>query len=228
MKQLLTSILLTLMAVVHAQTITWEQTGIKVPAGNVDAVVTLIDEFYSSIDFPEGVSLELSAVSFSGESQKATHYLQYSGTSEGLAVMRTLREGTEYDLYTAKLSTLCEIVSAQSGKGLIRYNIDKGEGKISQLWTFSVKDAEKFAKAFVTLNESFSPKGYVSLGQTLHGNENGESHYIYTVYDTYQDALDFGPTSETEAAAFSKFLKTLGTVSDYLRSTTQYTVKTWN
>jgi len=60
----------------------------------------------------------------------------------------------------------------QSGEGLIRYNTDKGGGKISQLWTFSVKDSEKFARAFVTLNESFPPKGYVSLGQALHGNEN--------------------------------------------------------
>ena len=164
MKQLFTFILVTLMAVTHAQTLTWEQTGIKVPSGNADAVVALVDGFYSSIDFPEDVSLELSAVSFSGENQKATHYLQYSGTSEGLAAMRNLRGGTEYDLYSAKLSTLCEIVSAQSGKGLIRYNTDKGDGKNSQLWTFSVKDAEKFAKAFVTLNESFYPKGYVSIG----------------------------------------------------------------
>ena len=228
MKQLFTFILVHLIALAHSQTITWEQTGIKVPAGNVDAVVALIDGFYSSIDFPEGVSLELSAVSFSGESQKATHYLQYSGTSEGLAAMRTLRGGTEYNLYTAKLSILCEIVSSQSGKGLIRYNTDKGGGKISQLWTFSVKDAEKFTKAFVILNETFSPKGYLSLGQTLHGNENGESHYIYTVYDTYLDALDFGPTSEIEGVAFSKFLKTISSISDYLKSTTHYTVKTWN
>ena len=76
MKQLFTFILVTLMAVAHAQTLTWEQSGIKVPAGNADAVVALVDGFYSSIDFPEGVSLELSAVSFSGEGQKATHHLQ--------------------------------------------------------------------------------------------------------------------------------------------------------
>ena len=113
MKQLFIFILMLLMTMANAQTITWEQTGIKVPAGNVDAVVLLIDGFYSSIDFPEGVSLQLSAVSFSGESQKATHHLQYSGTSEGLAAMRTLRGGTEYDLYTAKLYTLCEIILAQ-------------------------------------------------------------------------------------------------------------------
>ena len=62
MKQLFTFILVTLMAVAHAQTLTWEQTGIKVPAGNADAVVALVEGFYSSIDFPEGVSLELSAV----------------------------------------------------------------------------------------------------------------------------------------------------------------------
>ena len=168
------------------------------------------------------------ATSFKGETQKASHHLQFSGTSEGLAAMRVLRGGNEYDLYSAKLSALCEIVSAQSGKALIRYNTDKGEGNISQLWTFSVKDVDKFAKAFVTLNESFSPKGYLSMGQTLHGNDNGESHYIYTVYDTYQDALDFGPTSASESEAFSKFLKTIGGISDYLKSTTHYSVKTWN
>ena len=49
-----------------------------------------------------------------------------------------------------------------------------------------------------------------------------------TVYNTNQEALDFGPNSEAEGAAFSKFLRTIGTVSDYLRSTTHYTVKTWN
>ena len=70
-----------LIALAHSQTITWEQTGIKVPAGNVDANLASIDGFYSSIDFPEGVSLELSAVSFSGKSKSDT-LLQYSGTSE--------------------------------------------------------------------------------------------------------------------------------------------------
>ena len=76
MRQLFTFILVHLIILAHSQTITWEQTGIKVPAGNVDAVLASIDGFYSNIDFPEGVSLELSAVSFSGESQKATHHIQ--------------------------------------------------------------------------------------------------------------------------------------------------------
>ena len=66
-----------MVALAHAQTLTWEQTGINVPQGNVDAVVALIDGFYSNIDFPEGVNLELIATSFKGETQKASHHLQF-------------------------------------------------------------------------------------------------------------------------------------------------------
>ena len=41
--------------------------------------------------------------------------------------------------------------------------------------------------------------GYVSIGQTSHGNENGESHYIYATYPDLNTALDFGQMNESLA-----------------------------
>ena len=61
--------------------------------------------------------------------------------------------------------------------------------------------------------------GYVSIGQTTHGNENGESHYIYATYPDLNTALDFGQMNEA-----------LGGVSEVAKSTrtiTRVMVQSW-
>ena len=40
--------------------------------------------------------------------------------------------------------------------------------------------------------------GYVSIGQTTHGVEDGETHYIYATYPDLVSALDFGNASTKE------------------------------
>ena len=42
--------------------------------------------------------------------------------------------------------------------------------------------------------------GYVSIGQTTHGVENGETHYIYVTYPDLNAALDFGKAQNKDQA----------------------------
>ena len=59
MKKILLFIFLACNFIVAQQNITFEQVGIKVNPGSAGYVLDLVDEFYSSIDLPDGVSLYL-------------------------------------------------------------------------------------------------------------------------------------------------------------------------
>ena len=53
--------------------------------------------------------------------------------------------------------------------------------------------------------------GYVSIGQTSHGNENGESHYIYATYPDLNTALDFSQMNQSLGGVteFGKLTRTI-------------------
>ena len=69
------------------------------------------------------------------------------------------------------------------------------------------------------LMKVFKPTGYVSLGQYTHG-ENGETHYIYSMYEDQAAMLNFGPKTEAEIAAFNKFFSKTSSISEYNGSRT--------
>ena len=69
--------------------------------------------------------------------------------------------------------------------------------------------------------------GYVSIGQTTHGVENGETHYIYVTYPNLISALDFGSAaSQDESEAIINWLEAIAD-EEYTRSITRVMLKSW-
>ena len=211
-----------------AQNILWEQTGLQVKEGYGSFVLEAIDNFYSSIEMPEGVAVTLNWVRYRPEGTETTHYLTFGGTPEGIAKLRELRGGDAYDAYSEALGKFAKITSSVSGSTLMRMNVDK-MGPMAQVWQWRVEDPEKFVRAFTTLIKSFPQEGYLSMGLISQGaSKAGESHYVYTTHKDYLSALSWGPKTESQQKAFMTFQKVVNPVSDYLGTQTFYTVKTWN
>ena len=69
--------------------------------------------------------------------------------------------------------------------------------------------------------------GYVSIGQTTHGVENGETHYIYVTYPDLNAALDFGKAqNKDQADAINKWIEDTKD-EEYTRSITRVMLQSW-
>ncbi len=212
---------------VSAQNILWEQVGLKVNQGTGNFVLELVDGFYTSIEKPENVVISLDAVWYRPEGFETTHFLTFAGSAEDLGKLRGLRSGSVYNQYNQNILDFAEITSITSGGTLMRFNVDKGDDPISQMWRFSVEDPLLFVNEFSKLIKEFAPEGYLSLGLISQGSD-GVSHYIYTTHKDYATALSWGPKTEKQQDAFMKFQKVVNSISDYLGTITLRNVKTWN
>jgi len=229
MKKIIFIFLLLISFSLTAQNIFWEQVGLKVNQGSSNFVLELVEEFYTSIEKPEGVAISLDAVMFKPEGYEATHFLTFAGSAEDLAKLRELRSGSVYMQYNQNMLKFSKITSITSGSTLMRINLDKGNYPIAQLWQWNVKDPEVFMNEFISLTKSFPQDGYLSIGRISQGSgPDGESHYIYTTHKDYGSALSWGPKNEKEQAAFVKFQKKTNPTSDYLGTVTVRNVKSWN
>ena len=229
MKKIIFIFLLLISFSLTAQNIFWEQVGLKVNQGSSNFVLELVEEFYTSIQKPEGVAISLDAVMFKPEGYEATHFLTFAGSAEDLAKLRDLRSGSIYMQYNQNMLKFSKITSITSGSTLMRMNLDKGNYPIAQLWQWNVKDPEVFMNEFISLTNSFPQDGYLSIGLISQGSSpDGESHYIYTTHKDYGSALSWGPKNEKEQAAFVKFQKKTNLTSDYLGTVTVRNVKSWN
>ena len=163
--------------------VTWEEVALNVDSGNATYVFNLMDDFYSSIEMPEGTSVSLEALYHSPQGSP-THIINFIGPVEGLIALRALRSGDAYDAYNSGVEKFATILSIKAGQTLARFPGSDEEVFGAQEWSFNVKDQGKFGAAFLELMEVFKPTGYVSLGSYTHG-EKGETHYIYTVSYTH-------------------------------------------
>ena len=230
MKKILLFIFLGCNFVVAQQNITFEQVGLKVNAGSAGYVLELVDEFYSSIDLPDGVSVVLDYVAFKSHEVEATHYLSFIGSVEGLAELRKMRSGAAYREYINEMEKFGSITSSNAGSTLIRTGLDKRKGhKFSQTWQWRVDNPAVFAAAFQAFMKGYSHPGYVSLGQISHGqSSDGESHYIYASHKDYGAALTNNIDTKKEQEAFAKFQQAIAPISTYFGSRTLMNIKTWN
>tara|TARA_B100000886_G_scaffold88985_1_gene58607 strand:+ start:71 stop:763 length:693 start_codon:yes stop_codon:yes gene_type:complete len=230
MKKILLFIFLACNLVVAQQNITFEQVGLKVEAGSAGYVLGLVDDFYSSIDLPDGVSVILDYVAFKSNEVEATHYLSFVGSVEGLTELRKLRSGAAYTKYNTEMQKFGSITSSNIGSTLIRTGLDKRDGhKYSQSWQWRVDNPAVFAAAFQAFMKGYSHPGYVSLGQISHGqSSDGESHYIYASHKDYGAAITNNIDTKKEQAAFAKFQQTIAPISTYFGTRTLMNIKTWN
>ena len=211
-----------------AQNIAFEQVAIKVEPGKGQYVLDLLDSFYGNIDKPEGVSISLNRVYFKSEDVEATHYLGFSGSLEGLAALRKIRDGDKYLLFNSSILGFGNIVSVVGGNSIMRMNVsDRGEA-IAQMWKWRVDDPGSFVKEFTDLIKGFPQEGYLSLGQFSHGiGSDGGNMYVYMTHDDYEAALGWGPKTPQQQDAFAKFGNNTSKYSDFLGTVTMVNLKTW-
>ena len=203
MKKLILSLCLLSSGYLFSQNITWQNVTLNVPNENSQAVFNLIDGFYSNIEIPEGVRVSLWNIQFKGASEKATHVLNLAGPTDALVDFESRKLTPEWDAYVAQLNSLTDSdgFSVTAGTTLVRYNLDKWQQPIAQSHQWKIKDPIKFLTAFANLMSAFNDdSGYVSIGQTTHGVENGETHYIYVTYPDLIAALDFGNAQNKDQA----------------------------
>ena len=212
-----------------SQNIVWEQVGLEVESGKQVYFLKLVDQFYSSIDIPDGVSVSLDALWFKSEGMKTTHYLSFSGPIEGVSKLKELRKGSDYDIYNEETDKFSKITSITSGSTIERMNVDKANYPISQMWQWSVEDPETFLNEFYKLIKGFPQEGYLSIGLISQGaSSSGETHYVYTTHKDYKSAMSWGPKITEQQQAFMNFQKKSNPSSDYLGTTTLYSVKALN
>ena len=210
--------------------ITWNEVGVVAKDGYANNIVQTMDNFYGNIEMPEGVSVSITAVYHSDENHKATHYLNFAGTIEGLVKLRELRSGADYNEYTTEFSKYGETISNSHGKTFIRIpGSEDDEANFAQVWEWRVEDQAAFVEEFNKMVKVWKPEGYLSLGGIFGGQGiEGESHYIYTTYNTYEEMLSFGPKTAKEQKAFEEFIKNTDAISDFKGTYSVINVQTWN
>ena len=224
---LLSFVALTATSLYAQNQVYWEDVHIVVEPGDAPIVLGLMDDFYSSIEIPEGTSVSLLGIFNKSEWTDATHVLSFIGSADGLSKLRDLRSGEAYNNYNNSITSVAKIVAIKQGNTLIRVPGENSEVWSSQEWSFYVDDAVTFRNAFAELMKNVEPSGYVSLGQYTAG-ERGETHYIYANYPDYVSQLKSNVDTPKEQEVFVKFLEKIGPISTYRGSVTLRPIKGWN
>ena len=224
---LLSFVTLTTTSIYAQNQVYWEDVHIVVEPGDAPIVLGLMDDFYSSIEMPEGTSVSLLGIFNKSEWTDATHVLSFIGSADGLSKLRDLRSGEAYNNYNNSITSVAKIVAIKQGNTLIRVPGENSEVWSSQEWSFYVDDAVTFGNAFAELMKNVEPSGYVSLGQYTAG-ERGETHYIYANYPDYVSQLKSNVDTPKEQEVFVKFLEKIGPISTYRGSVTLRPIKGWN
>ncbi len=206
------------------QNIYWYDVIIDVDGEDAANVAELVTDYYSSIDIPEDVSISFSGIRMKGNNFKGTHILSmFSTTAKSLANFISSFDGPSRDLYISKIRKYIKSSRRASGVGLLNFNLDKPQ-PIGQVWVFKVKNQPSFAASFGKLMKSTKTPGLVSMGQIIHGSDNGENMYIYLTYPDLESAFKFGPDNKKEQEAFATFQKEISS-ADYSQTFTRVLIK---
>ena len=224
MKKLLLLFSLFISFTSFSQNIYWFDVTIDVDGGNASSVAELVTGYYSGIKIPEDVSVSFSSIAMKGNSFKGTHILSmFSQSAKSLADFRASLKGPKWDLYISKMGKYVNSARRGAGVGLLNFNLDNPQ-PIGQAWIFKVKNQPSFAASFGKLMKSTKTPGLVSMGQIVHGSDNGENMYIYLTYPDLESAFKFGPDSKKEQEAFATFQKEISS-ADYSQTFTRVLIK---
>ena len=220
MKKFITLLFILTLGFSYSQeNIAWNRVDLYVPANQAGAYLEAMDEFYSNIEMPDGVSVSLVSYFYKPKDVKATHSIVFAGPVDGIIELRQIRSGEGYEAFYDDLNVLdAKIVSNTAGQSLIRMNTDAERGNWAQSWQWRVEDQGVFANAYTELMKNFkSLESYVALGAINQGvSRDGESHYIYSNQGSFGDNLKGGPQNQKELEAFDKFQKTVAPISTCL------------
>ena len=213
-----------------SQDLYWYDVLLDVKIENAKDFEKAVDDYYSSVDFPEGVSMTLSNIAMKGEGFKETHILSFvSPSSQSLADLRSSLTGKKWDAYIDVVRPFLNSARTAVGNASNLYNEDQFN-PIGQAWCFKVdsKNIPSFTAGFAKLMETFNFPGFVGLAQVTHGLSNGENVIIYGTYGTLNEAFTFGPKTEAEAAAFAEFGELTSGISEFTQTWTRVRIKEYN
>ena len=215
---------------VSAQDLYWYDVLLDVKNETAKDFEKAVDDFYSSVNFPEGVSMTFSNIQIKGQGFKETHILSFvSPSSQSLADLRASLSGKNWDDYIDVVRPLINSARTAVGNASNIHNEDQFN-PIGQAWCFKVdsKDIPAFTAGFSKLMETFNFPGFVGLAQVTHGMSNGENVIIYGTYSNLNDAFTFGPKNEAEANAFAEFGELTSGISEFTQTWTRVKIKEYN
>ena len=212
------------------QDLYWYDVLLDVNLGNAKEFEKAVDDFYSSVEFPEDVSMTFSNIAMKGQGFKETHILSFvSPSSNSLANLRSSLSGDNWENYLDIVRPYINTARTAAGNASLTYNQEE-MNPIGQAWVFKVKSKNipAFSQGFSTLMETFDFPGFVGLAQVAHGTSNGENIIIYGTYKDLNDAFTFGPKNDAEVKAFADFGNLIGDISDFTQTWTRVKIKDYN
>ena len=208
----------------------WYDVLLEVEGEDTNEFEKTVDGFYSSLDFPDDVTLSFSRIQIKGQGFEETHILSFlSPSSESLANFLSTLSGSKWENYVEKVRPYVDNVRRSAGIVTKAYNQEDVD-PIGQAWLFKVKskDAAAFYEEYTKVMEVFDFAGFSGTGQITHGVSNGESHFIYATYDDLNSAFTFGPKNDVEAKAFASFFEATADFAEFSQSFTRVLIKEYN
>ena len=213
------------------QDLYWYDVILDVKNNDSKAFEKAVDEFYSSIDFPEGVTMTFSNIQIKGQSFKETHILSFvSPSSNSLADFRSSLSGDSWEKYLDGVRPFINSARTSVGNASNLYNEEK-VNPIGQAWAFKVKNINipTFTNAFAKSMETIQFPGFVGLARVTHGLSNGENLIIYGTYSNLNEAFTFeNPKNDVEAKAFAEFFEVTAEIAEFTQTWTRVKIKDYN
>tara|TARA_B100000927_G_scaffold260202_1_gene229638 strand:+ start:399 stop:1091 length:693 start_codon:yes stop_codon:yes gene_type:complete len=213
-----------------SQELYWYDVILEVEGEDLVEFEKAVDDFYSSVDFPEDVTMTFSAIPLKGQGFEETHILSFvSPSSQSLANLRSSLTGEKWENYLDIVRPFVDGVRASAGNAMMTFKPEEFHG-IGQVWGFKIlsKDIPAFASAFSKLMDTFDFPGFVGLAQVTHGISGGENILIYGTYEDLNSAFTFGPKSDAEAQAFEEFFNVTADISEFTQSWTRVKINDYN
>tara|TARA_Y100000768_G_scaffold98101_1_gene71566 strand:+ start:172 stop:864 length:693 start_codon:yes stop_codon:yes gene_type:complete len=213
-----------------SQELYWYDVILEVDGVDNNKFEETVDTYYSTVDFPEDVSMTFSSINLKGQDFEETHILSFvSPSSQSLANLRASLSGEDWENYLDLVRPFVDNVRVSSGNASRVYNAEEFY-PIGQVWGFKVKSKHipQFTQAFDKLMQTFDAPGFVGLANVTHGISNGENLLIYGTYPDLNSAFTFGPKNEAEAGAFAEFFNVTGEISEFNQSWTRVKINDYN
>ena len=216
---------------ISAQDLYWYDVILDVKNNESKAFEKAVDEFYSSADFPEGVTMTFSNIQIKRQNFKETHILSFvSPSSNSLADFRSSLSGDKWEEYLDIVRPYINSARTSVGNASNLYNEDKFN-PIGQAWAFKVKNIHipAFTNAFKKSMETIQFPGFVGLARVTHGLSNGENLIIYGTYSNLNEAFTFeNPKNDAEAKAFAEFFEVTAEIAEFTQTWTRVKIKDYN
>ena len=216
---------------ISAQDLYWYDVILDVKNNESKAFEKAVDEFYSSVDFPDGVTLTFSNIQIKGQNFKETHILSFvSPSSNSLADFRSSLSGDKWEDYLDIVRPYINSARTSVGTASNLYNEDEFN-PIGQAWAFKVKNIHipAFTNAFKKSMETIQFPGFVGLARVTHGLSNGENLIIYGTYSNLNEAFTFeNPKNDAEAKAFAEFFEVTAEIAEFTQTWTRVKIKDYN